>query len=229
MSSVGSLTRYVQELRSPDGRMRDEAARVIWERFAPRLKLLVRRHLDHRIFRREDEQDILQCMFASFCESQSKGSRAPASREELWKLLVRITMCKVVNAAHRHQADRRDIRRERGEPSADPEENRFPQWMLEHVDRATPSAEERIAAVEEIQRLLQLLPGDLRQIVVWRLEGFTNADIAAMIGLTLRSVEMKLQIVRKKLAKEFGAIEPSGRGKAPRDQSLDGPAASAGE
>jgi RNA polymerase sigma-70 factor (ECF subfamily) len=231
MSSVGSLTRFVQELRSPDGRMRDEAARVIWERFAPRLKLLVRRHLDHRIFRREDEQDILQCMFASFCESQSKGSRAPASREELWKLLVRITMCKVVNAAHRHQADRRDIRRERGEPCADAEESRFPQWMLEHVDRATPSAEERIAAVEEIQRLLQLLPNDLRQIVVWRLEGFTNADIAAMIDLTLRSVEMKLQIVRKKLAKEFGAIEPPGRAKASRDQSLPGPgpAASAGE
>src|SRR3954447_11940727 len=229
MSSVGSLTRFVQELRSPDGRMRDEAARVIWERFAPRLKLLVRRHLDHRIFRREDEQDILQCMFASFCESQSKGSRAPASREELWKLLVRITMCKVVNAAHRHQADRRDIRRERGEPSADAEESRFPQWMLEHVDRATPTAEEQIAAVEEIQRLLQLLPSDLRQIVVWRLEGFTNADIAAMIGLTLRSVEMKLQIIRKKLAKEFGAIEPPGRSNAPRDQRLDGPAAAMGE
>jgi DNA-directed RNA polymerase specialized sigma24 family protein len=101
--------------------------------------------------------------------------------------------------------------------------------MLEHVDRTTPSAEERIAAVEEIQRLLHLLPNDLRQIVVWRLEGFTNADIAAMIGLTLRSVEMKLQIVRKMLAKEFGAIEPPGRSNAPRDQRLDGPAAAMGE
>jgi hypothetical protein len=40
---------------------------------------------------------------------------------------------------------------------------------------------------------------------------------------------MKLQIVRKKLAKEFGAIEPAGRAKASRDQNLPGPAASAGE
>ncbi len=55
MSSVGSLTWYVQELRSPDGRQRDEAARIIWERFYPRLRLLVRRHLDPRILRREDE------------------------------------------------------------------------------------------------------------------------------------------------------------------------------
>ena len=115
MSSVGSLTRYVHELRSPDSRMRDEAARIIWERFSPRLKNLVRRHLDNRILRREDEQDVLQSMFASFCHGQSTGKTAPASREELWKLLVRITMCKVVNTAHRHMADRRDIRRERGD------------------------------------------------------------------------------------------------------------------
>jgi DNA-directed RNA polymerase specialized sigma24 family protein len=101
--------------------------------------------------------------------------------------------------------------------------------MLEHVDRATPSAEERIAAVEEIQRLLQLLPNDLSQIVVWRLEGFTNADISVMIGLTLRSVEMKLQIVRKKLAKEFGMNDPLGRPKPPPESGLSGPAASLGD
>ena len=99
MSSIGSLTRFVHELRSPDLRQRDEAARIIWERFAPRLTQLVRRHLDHRIFRREDEQDILQSMFASFYQGQYLGKATPASRQELWKLLVRITMCKVVNTA----------------------------------------------------------------------------------------------------------------------------------
>src|SRR4051812_10198010 len=167
MSSVGSLTRYVQELRSPDHRMRDEAARVIWERFCPRLKILVRRHLDNRILRREDEHDILQSMFASFYQGQAMGQKAPGSREELWKLLVRITMCKVVNTAHRHTADRRDIRRERGDGKAGSEEGKFPQWMLDHVDRTQPSPQERLVVVEEVQRLLNQLPEDLRQIVVW--------------------------------------------------------------
>ena len=59
MSLVGSLTRFVHELKSPDARIREEAARIIWERFSPKLKLLARRHLDNRIFRREDERDIL--------------------------------------------------------------------------------------------------------------------------------------------------------------------------
>src|SRR5262245_61287005 len=70
MSSVGSLTLCIQHLRSPDCRERDEAARVIWERFSSRLQSLVRRHLDNRIRRREDEQDILQSMYSSFCLGQ---------------------------------------------------------------------------------------------------------------------------------------------------------------
>jgi RNA polymerase sigma factor (sigma-70 family) len=202
--------------------MRDEAARIIWERFSPRLKHLVRRHLDNRIFRREDEQDVLQSMFASFCAGQSKGSKAPASREELWKLLVRITMCKIVNTAHRHLAERRDIRRERGEPKGDTDEKRFPQWMLDHVDRSQPTSEERIAAVEEIQRLLHILPEDLRQIMVWRLEGFTNPEIACMIGRTVRSVELKLNLIRKRL-EHFGPIDPSLKPKQPKDRRPPGP------
>ena len=206
MSSVGSLTRYVHELRSPDARMRDEAARIIWERFSPRLKNLVRRHLDNRILRREDEQDVLQSMFASFCHGLTTGKTAPASREELWKLLVRITMCKVVNTAHRHMADRRDVRRENCDGPGHPGDPDFPNWMLDHVDRSQPTPEERVAVAEEVQRLLTLLPDPLRQIVVWKLEGFTNAEISCMIGRTVRSVEIKLQLIRKHLEDELGPI-----------------------
>src|SRR5271157_5574972 len=85
------------------------------------------------------------------------------SREELWKLLVRITMCKVVNTAHRHMADRRDIRRERGDGPDDSSDPHFPKWMLDHVDRSQPSPQERVAVAEEVQRLLRLLPDPLRQ------------------------------------------------------------------
>jgi DNA-directed RNA polymerase specialized sigma24 family protein len=204
MSSVDSLTRFVHELKSPDARTREDAARIIWERFSPRLKLLVRRHLDNRIFRREDEHDILQSMFASFYSGQSRGKATPASREELWKLLVRITMCKIVNAAKRHMADRRDFRRERPDGRTDPDDSRFPRWMLDHVDRSQPSPQEQVAVVEEVDRLLGMLDEPLRQIVVWRIEGFTNEEISCMIGRTVRLVEYKLNLVRKLLEHEIG-------------------------
>jgi DNA-directed RNA polymerase specialized sigma24 family protein len=200
MSSMGSLTLCVQRLRSPDCRERDEAARIIWERFSARLLGLVRRHLDNRIRRREDEQDVLQSVYASFCMGQYSGKTSPASREELWKLLVRITMCKVVNTAHRHHAARRDVRRERTEPyESSAAGSLFPRWMLEHVDRSQPSQEEKLVVLEEVERLLHGLSPDLRRIVIWKLEGFTNAEIAGMIGRTVRSVELKMQVIRKRV------------------------------
>ena len=210
MSEIGSVTLYVQHLHSPDCRERDEAARVIWERFSARLRSLVRRHLDNRIRRREDEEDVLQNMYASFCLGQLQGKASPSSREELWKLLVRITMCKVVNTAHRHHAARRDIRRERSE-ARDPHaaESLFPRWMLEHVDRAEPSPDEKIIVLEELERLLHGLTDDLRRIILWKLEGFTNAEIAAMIGRTVRSVELKMQLIRKRIELSLQKAAPS--------------------
>ncbi len=201
MSSVGSLTLCIHDLRSPDCRQRDEAARVIWDRFSSRLQALVRRHLDNRIRRREDEQDILQSMYSSFCMGQFEGMTPPSSRAELWKLLVRITMCKVVNTAHRHMAARRDVRRESAplRERTSGGESAFPQWMLEHVDTAQPSHEEKVIVLEELDRLLQGLPEELRQIVLWKLDGFTNAEIACSIGRTVRCVELKMQLIRKRL------------------------------
>ncbi len=61
-------------------------------------------------------------------------------------------------------------------------ESMFPQWMLEHVDRTQPSHEEKVIVLEELERLLQGLPQELRQIVLWKLEGYTNAEIACSIG-----------------------------------------------
>jgi DNA-directed RNA polymerase specialized sigma24 family protein len=200
MSSVGSLTLCIHNLRSADCRERDEAARVIWERFSSRLQTLVRRHLDSGIRRREDEQDILQSMYASFCTGQRQGNTPPASREELWKLLVRITMCKLVNTAHRHLAARRDVRRERAEVRGHGDgDSLFPRWMLEHVDRAQPSPEEKVIVLDELNRLLEGLSEDLHQIVLWKLEGYTNAEIAFTIGRTVRCVELKMQLIRKRI------------------------------
>ena len=50
---------------------------------------------------------------------------------------------------------------------------------------------------EEFSGLLDLLPDEeLRQVALWKLEGYTNAEIASEIGRHERSVERKLQIIR---------------------------------
>jgi DNA-directed RNA polymerase specialized sigma24 family protein len=59
---------------------------------------------------------------------------------------------------------------------------------------------------EECRRLLALLPEEqLRTIAVWKLEGFTNEEIAAKIGRSVAAVERKLALIRNAWEKE---IEP---------------------
>ena len=166
-----------------------------------------RRHLDNRIRRREDEHDILQSMYASFCIGQREGNASPASREELWRLLVRITLCKVVNTANRNFAARRDVKREHS-----PSPTLFPLWMLDHVDRAQVNPDERLIVLEELDNLLRELPENLRQIVVWKVEGFTNAEIARHLNCTVRSIELKMQLTRKRLGVVVATASTENRG-----------------
>ncbi len=51
-------------------------------------------------------------MFKSFCLRQQRGEFDLASRDELWRLLVTITIRKARNAAKAQRRDKRDVARE---------------------------------------------------------------------------------------------------------------------
>lgn len=200
MNDPGSMTLAAADLQSPDPRVRDEAARRIWERYSTQLLELVRRRLDPRIQRREGSEDVVQSAFGSFLD----GKAALDSREDVWRLLVRITLCKVANAAKKHQAARRDVRREQLPAGRDSAIDRDP--ILNLMDGRTPSAEEAASLEEEIERWFAIIPERLRPIAQWRLEGYSNREIAAKIQRTERSVELKLQIIRRHLEDRFESL-----------------------
>jgi RNA polymerase sigma-70 factor (ECF subfamily) len=193
------MTRWADDLRSPDPRVRDEAARRIWERYAARLLVLVRRKLDERVRRRTDADDVLQSMYKSFCLGRKSDEGTLLSRDDLWRLLVHITMCKVANAANRERAARRDVRREQQAPADREGDGPSPRWMLEQMDRSEPTPEEALALGEEIEAWLKPLPEDLRRVALWKLEGYTNREIGVMIERTERTVELKMRIIRRYL------------------------------
>lgn len=53
-------------------------------------------------------------------------------------------------------------------------------------------------------RLLDILggSGELRRVAVWKLEGYTNAEIAALPGRSVSAVERKLNSIRAIWARE---------------------------
>jgi RNA polymerase sigma-70 factor, ECF subfamily len=202
--SEGSMTRAVVDLRAPDQRVRDEAARRIWERFAQRLSALVRHRLNAKIRVREDENDIVQSMFQSFFAVQQNQGYPLKNREELWRFLVWMTMCKVANTAHHHQRARRDIRREQSLAPSSGEVDFSASVIAEIADLTAISPEDEAISRIELARILGRLRKDLRQIIVWKLNGHTNAEIGRKAGRTERTVEIKMRLIRQTLGRDPG-------------------------
>jgi RNA polymerase sigma factor (sigma-70 family) len=195
--SHGSVTRLIQLLRSGDAAERDLAARLIWQRYFRDLLELARNNLNQRIRRREDEEDVLQSMYKSFCLRQQRGEFDLVGRDALWRLLVTITLRKARNTAKRQGREMRDVAREQTLAGDDDAESA--RWALEQMDAAGPSPAEAAVLNEALERRLGALADpDLRQIALWRLEGYTNREIADRLDCTERSVERKLERIRSK-------------------------------
>jgi RNA polymerase sigma factor (sigma-70 family) len=199
MESVDSVIKLAQLLRAEAPAVRDMAASLIWQRYFRDLLNLARSNLDRRVRVRADEEDVLQSMFRSFCARQGRGEFELADRDELWRLLVTITLRKARNTARDHHRDRRDVARERTIFGSDDQDRSCPGWALEQMDASAPSPAEAAVLNEALERRLELLDNpELRQIALWRLEGYTNREIADRLECTERSVERKLERIRSK-------------------------------
>jgi RNA polymerase sigma factor (sigma-70 family) len=196
MGAQGSVTRLIIDLRSDDPWVREVAARMVWGRYFQELLSLARNNLSARLRSREDEEDVLQSMYKSFCLRQRRGDFDLANRDQLWNLLVQITLRKARNTATRHLQGKRDVRREVGRAAgrSDLDEKAT---ILDQIDSDGPTPAEAALMNEALERRFQALKDpDLRRIALWKLEGYTNPEIAAQLQCTVRTVERKLERIR---------------------------------
>jgi DNA-directed RNA polymerase specialized sigma24 family protein len=197
MGTHGSVTRLIIDLRSDEPALRDAAARLVWGRYFKELLVLARNHLSARIRSREDEEDVLQSMYKSFCSRQRRGDFDLANRDELWNLLVQITLRKARNTANRHLQGKRDVRREGDMATVNRSGESAPGSILDQIDSGGPTPAEAALLNEALeQRFERLTDPGLRQIALWKLEGYTNPEIARELECTLRTVERKLERIR---------------------------------
>jgi DNA-directed RNA polymerase specialized sigma24 family protein len=200
MKPAGSVTRWIAQLHSKDPKVRNEAARQIWLRYFAKLLDLARINLNSRIRRRESEEDVLQSMYKSICLRIERGLFALEDRNDLWAMLVTMTLNKARTVATRHTRKARDVRREQGLGDAKSDDSSVPEWALEQMDASDPSPPEAVLLSEQFEKRLQCLTPDLRQIALWRLDGFSNQEIAEKLNRVERTVERKLEMIRKKWA-----------------------------
>jgi DNA-directed RNA polymerase specialized sigma24 family protein len=192
----GSVTLWIGNLKAGG----DAAAQHLWERYFHRLVHLARTRL--RAARRagavEDEEDAALSAFDSFCRGAAQG-RFPdvADRDGLWRLLVVITLRKVMRHVQRQGARKRGGGRLAGE-SALVGDHAATVAGLDRVAGDDPSPEVTALVIDEYRRLRQGLDNEaLRQVLDMRLEGYTRDEIARRLGCDERSVKRKLDRIRK--------------------------------
>lgn len=200
MSSDGSITRWFGPLQEGD----DEAARGLWQRFASRLIALARVQLRAAPRRAADEEDAVLSAFDSFCRGAEQG-RFPQlrNRVDLWNLLVTITVRKVSDQLWHEKRQKRGGGAVLTETDlARAEEGQ----VLDEVVAAGPTPELAAEVAEECQRLLGLLgDADLRHIALWKMEGYSNEEIASKLDCARSTVQRKLNLIQARWELELPA------------------------
>ena len=137
-----------------------------------------------------DEEDVAQSAFRSFFIRARKGHFPQLNdRDDLWKLLVTITIRKAVK--QKRKLARQPIAIE------DVEE-----VNLQLAERPTP--EFVVALQDEMQRLLGLLDATEQRVAGLILEGRTTEEIAAFCMLSRSTIERKRKLIRETWLRETG-------------------------
>lgn len=208
---AGTVTLWLEQLKDGD----PDAAGPLWREYYAGLISLARRGLRAVPNAVADEEDIVVSAFDSFCEGAMTG-RFPDlnDRHDLWKLLFTITARKA------HGQVKYETRLRRGGGKVVP----LGQVGDGKVDVAAgiagrePSAGFAAEVADEYRRLLAMLDSDqLRQIAVWKMEGYTNAEIGAKIDRAVPAVERKLNLIRSTWTRN-GVSRPATRPKAAKPE-----------
>ena len=198
-SNSHSVTLWIEQLKAG----RQEAAAELWDRYFDRLVGLARQKLRNAETRVADEEDLAVTAFHALCDGAASGRfEALQNRDDLWLLLVAITSHKAVDQIRRQTSHKRGGGQVRGNSLFARD-----QVVVESFDDllgADPTPELLVSMDEEYTRLLDMLHDDVqRDIVRYKLSGHRNREIADKVGISLRSVERKLEVIRDAWSQEF--------------------------
>ncbi|MBV8217742.1 MAG: hypothetical protein JO325_04710 [Solirubrobacterales bacterium] len=212
MTSEGSVTHCIGELKKRD----PDAARRLWERYYRKLVGLARLKLRSTPRRAADEEDVALSAFDSFCRGVGRGHFPQLQdRSDLWQLLAIITARKAIDLVNHNRRQKRGGGTVSGESGLlDPGDPATSGPGLAQIIGREPPPEFAAQVADECRRLLDGLGDEgLRSVALWKMEGYTNAEIAERLGgVNMRTVERKLKTIRERWE------ELDGRGKGRGDE-----------
>ena len=196
MNPQDSVVRWMEDLQ--DGQ--STAAQEIFDQYYHRLVGLARNKLDDRLRRVENEEDVASSVIKSLCQRAGKGDFSGLqNRDELWCLLVTMTARKAASRGRRHRAQKRGRGEVRGESVVmKGGDGSMTDVGFDCFLHASPTPDDLLILQETFDELVtQVDDPTLKKVVFLKFEGFTNREIGEQLRLTERSIERKLQRIRK--------------------------------
>jgi RNA polymerase sigma-70 factor (ECF subfamily) len=195
VSSTGSVTKLIQRVKEGDG----AAAQELLARYLRRLLGYARAKLRGRNLRAADEEDVVQSVLLGFYLGAERGQYSQCQdRDDLWHLLAKITEHKVQKLL-RHEHAKKRCCPEAEAATSSPSSQETPAVAPQAKQPADPhlSPDLEVAAGEQVERLLALLKDkQLISIAVWKWDGYSNEEIAAMLGCSARTIQRKIRLIR---------------------------------
>lgn len=156
------------------------------EEFADRLLRLARSRLPSRIQQRVDPEDIVQSVFKSFFIRHEAQKFTFEEASDVWRLLAAITWHKVQRSIRFNQQLERDVQRETHESAP---------FHAQPCD--DPSASSLVVMMELTDQIMDRIPKKHQQILQLRMEEYSIDEISEAIGVSSRTVDRALALVRK--------------------------------
>jgi RNA polymerase sigma-70 factor (ECF subfamily) len=173
----------------------NDAATQVFNRYASRLIDLARQRLDPQIRSKVDPEDVLQSVFRSFFMHQAAGDLTGLeSWDNLWALLVVITLRKCGRRIDYFHTASRDVLREAPVPPTSLESDSDSGTSS---DEPTPS--EAAILTETLEQLMNSLEGRQREVLSLILQGYTVPEISSRMGCTERMAYRVLNRVKETL------------------------------
>jgi RNA polymerase sigma-70 factor (ECF subfamily) len=178
----------------------ESAAQELFDRYCERLMRLAKRRIGQRMVSRVDPEDVLQSAFRTFFNRVRNDEFSFHEEDDLFKLLVRLTVHKTLRQIAFHRAGKRN-------PELEAAQGSDAQDMLQQLSADEPSPEAAVALVDEFDRFMAQLPPLDRQVLSLKLQGYSTLEIAEQINSYDRKVRRILERIQTLAQGQAGEAE----------------------
>jgi RNA polymerase sigma factor (sigma-70 family) len=167
-----------------------QAAELLFERYAARLTHVAEQHLSRKVAARESGDDVVQSVFRTFFRRSAEGHFQLDSSAQVWRLLVKITLQKARSHARYHTRKKRSAGAEVA-PADD-------SWVAEALDRE-PDPAAAATLVDLLEEILKDVPPLYCRVLELRLQGMELAAVARELKITRTTAYRALELFKRRL------------------------------